>query len=414
MRIAFVVNGFPAISETFILDQITGLIDRGHEVDIYASERGAEPTAHGAVSRYGLLDRARFGPSMPSGYLLRVLKGLALAPVRYWRRPLAFLRAVNVFRHGSYAASLRPLYGAVPFLGGRSYDVVHCHYGWNGVLCAVLRDMGLLRGKLVTALHGYDVSAHLRKAGEGAYRILFDRADLLLPVSDRWRRRVLELGCDEGKVRVHHMGVDPARFTFAPRRPDADGTVRIATIGRLVEKKGTEFGIRAVARLAGEGRRIEYTIVGDGVLKKSLLGLARELGIAPAVRFLGPRRRDEVAEVLARAHIVLAPSVTAADGDQEGIPVVLMEAMATGAPVVATEHSAIPELVRDGASGHLVPERDVDALAGKLADLIAHPEDWPRLGRAGRAVVEEGYNINKLNDGLVEIYERLVDDRHAV
>ena len=430
MRIAFMVNSFPAISETFVLDQITGLIDRGHEVDVYAAERGDGPTAHDDVAAYGLLARARYYPRMPGNYLLRALKGLALVPARYWRRPTACLRALNVFRYGAFAASLRPLYGAVPFLPGRSYDVVHCHHGWNGTLGAVLVDMGLLKGKLVVTLHGFDMSAHLRRAGENAYRFLFERADLLLPVSECWRRRLVELGCDERKIRVHRMGVDLAKWAFAPRapafarssrdrrggsselrpdKPDADETIRIATVGRLVEKKGVEFGIRAVAKLLAKGDRIEYTVVGDGPLRGRLLALARELGAGDAVKLVGPRTRGEVVEILARTHVFLAPSVTAADGDQEGLPVVLMEAMATGAPLVATRHSGIPELVEDGVSGFLVPERDADALAAALGRLVAHPAEWAGLGRAARAAVEERHDAGRLNDELVRTFERLLD-----
>ncbi len=119
-------------------------------------------------------------------------------------------------------------------------------------------------------------------------------------------------------------------------------------------------------------------------------------------------RQDEVAELLRDSHILLAPSVTAADGDQEGIPVALMEAMSLGMPVVSTYHSGIPELIQDGVSGFLVPEREVDALADRLQYLLEHPQRWPELGRAGRRAVEEHFNIDKLNDRLADIYQQLI------
>ncbi|MHC4501673.1 MAG: glycosyltransferase [Planctomycetota bacterium] len=410
MRIAFVVNGFPALSETFILDQVTGLIDRGHEIDIYASERSREPVAHEAVSRYGLLERTRFQPSMPGGYLLRVLKGLALAPLTYWRTPTAFPRALNVFRYGRTAASLRLVYGGVPFLRGPEHDLIYCHYGWNGLKCVMLRDMGLLRGKIMTAFYGADVSEHVRTFGEGVYRELFAGGDLFLPLSQCMRRRLIELGCDESRIQVHHTGIDPARLAFTPRRPRADGGVKILTIARLVEKKGIEFGIRAVAKLAAQGHKIEYGIIGDGLLRESLQGLIDELDLGDRVRMLGWKRRAEVVDILEGAQILLAPSVTSADGDEEGTPIVLMMALASGMPVVSSRHSGIPELVEDGVSGFLVPERDIDALAGKLAYLVAHPEDWPRFGRAGRAAMVAEHDINKLNDALAETCARLIGD----
>jgi colanic acid/amylovoran biosynthesis glycosyltransferase len=132
------------------------------------------------------------------------------------------------------------------------------------------------------------------------------------------------------------------------------------------------------------------------------------LNIRDRVKLLGWKRQEEVVALLSGADILLAPSVTGADGDQEGIPVVLMEALAQGVPVLSTYHSGIPELVQDGQSGFLVPERDVAALADKLGYLVQHPECWPELGRAGRRYVETYYDINKLNDQLVDLYRRLL------
>ena len=111
---------------------------------------------------------------------------------------------------------------------------------------------------------------------------------------------------------------------------------------------------------------------------------------------------------LKEAHVLVVPSITAADGDQEGIPVVLMEAMAMGLPVVATRHSGIPELVRDGASGYLVPEKDIEALYRKLKSMLEHPDHWTGMGKQGRACVEQHYNVAILNRRLISIYNQVL------
>jgi colanic acid/amylovoran biosynthesis glycosyltransferase len=182
------------------------------------------------------------------------------------------------------------------------------------------------------------------------------------------------------------------------------------TIARLVEKKGVEYGIRAVAKLVRAKLSIEYHVIGDGPLREDLRQLIQELDANDTVKLLGWKQQQEVVEILNNAHIMLAPSVTSQDGDQEGIPVSLMEAMARGLPIVSTQHSGIPELIENGVSGFLVPEQDVDALAEKLGYLIEHPEVWPEMGRAGRVYVEKHYDINKLNNQLVEIYQKLLTD----
>jgi colanic acid/amylovoran biosynthesis glycosyltransferase len=129
------------------------------------------------------------------------------------------------------------------------------------------------------------------------------------------------------------------------------------------------------------------------------------------VKLLGWKNQTEVVQLLRDTHIFMAPSVTAEDGDQEGTPTVLMEALAQGLPVLSTRHSGIPEVVVEGESGYLVPERDVDALAERLENLLEHPEQWPAMGTAGRRHVEEHYDIDRLNDQLLSLYGKLSDSR---
>jgi colanic acid/amylovoran biosynthesis glycosyltransferase len=185
--------------------------------------------------------------------------------------------------------------------------------------------------------------------------------------------------------------------------------VRVLTVARFTEKKGVEYGIRAVAKLLHKYQRLEYKIAGDGPLRDGLQSLIAELKVGDRIRLLGWKSLDEIAELLQRSDILLAPSVTAEKGDQEGIPGVIMEAFAQGLPVVSTRHAGIPEVVHDGESGFLVPERDVDALAKRIEDLIERPELRFSLGRNGRNFVEEHYDIEKLNDRLVEIYQDILN-----
>lgn len=409
MKIAFLVGEFPALSQTFILNQITGLIDRGHDVDIYAPVSGDEPKIHSDVEKYNLLERTFYSPQIPKNYLFRTLKGIRLLLANSLKEPVVLLRSLNVFKYGKQAASLRLFYSAIPLLYRRSpYDIVHCHFGPNGLKGSLLQDIGALQGKLVTAVHGYDMALYLQRAGESVYNQLYDKGDLFLPISERWKRRLIELGCPEKKILVHRMGIDCKRFSFTPRHLQADRRVRLVSIGRLVEKKGVEYAIRAVAKLAKVNPNIEYHVVGDGPMREDLQRLIQELDVDNAVTLHGWKQQQEIVEILNNAHIMLAPSVTSKKGDQEGIPVVLMEAMAMGLPIVSTQHSGIPELIQHGISGLLVPERDVNALSEKLGNLIEHPEVWSEMGRAGRRYVEEYYDIDKLNDQLVKIYEELL------
>jgi len=407
MRIAFLVGQFPALSETFILNQITGLIDRGHEVDIFASGKRNDPKVQPDVEKYGLLSRTYYR-HMPTNKVWRVIKAIGLIVVNFYKNPLAILKSLNIFKYGKKALSLELLYAAILFLDKGPYDIIHCHFGPNGNLAVLLKEIGVITGKVVTTFHGYDMSRYVRTQGNEVYNFLFEKGDLFLPISERWKEELIKMGCNEQKILVHRMGVDTDKFKFSQRKSH-EGNIRLLTVARLVEKKGVEYGIRAVARVLRENPNIEYSIVGDGPLRNELETLIEKLGVGSQVKLLGWQEQDKIAELMDKADILLAPSVTSKDGDQEGIPVVIMEALAKGLPVLSTWHSGIPELVQDGKSGFLVPERDVDALAERLEYLIEHPEIWPEMGRAGRKFVEEHYNIDKLNDRLVEIYKKLLN-----
>jgi colanic acid/amylovoran biosynthesis glycosyltransferase len=150
--------------------------------------------------------------------------------------------------------------------------------------------------------------------------------------------------------------------------------------------------------------------VGDGILRNALTTQIEKLKLGGSIRLLGWKSQEEIVELLKQADILLAPSITGNDGDEEGIPTTIMEAFALGLPVISTQHSGIPELVQDGQSGFLVPERDADALAQKLECLIKEPEKRHAMGRNGRTFVEQHHDIDQLNDQLVKIYQQLLNN----
>jgi len=408
MKIAFIVNVFPALSETFILNQITGLIDLGHEVDIYSRWTPSKSKVHADVEKYKLCASTYYLNEVPEDKIKRILKALGLLAINFHKSPLTILNSLNIFKYGREALSLYLFYHAVVFLRKR-YDIIHCHFGPNGNFGSILKSIGI-KGKLVVVFHAHELTELLVREGSDIYNGLFLKADLIMPISNHWEKKLIELRCPADKIIVHHMGIDSDLFKFTELRNDGLGSINILTVGRLVEKKGVEVGVRAVALMLQKYPElvIRYSIVGDGILRNHLEALVKTLEISNNVRMLGPKTQDEVKKLMSESHIFVLPSITARNGDQEGIPVALMEGMATGLPVISTYHTGIPELVQDGRSGFLVPERDVDALAEKLEYLILHPEIWPEMGRAGRKYVEEHYDIKKLNKKLVKIYEDLL------
>ncbi|MCT7985022.1 glycosyltransferase [Laspinema sp. A4] len=409
MRIAFIVRHFPVLSQTFILNQITGLIDRHHEVDIYPLE-GIPPKnlekVHPDVEKYQLLERTYPLPEISSNYAVRWLNGIKLFAVNFSKNPGVVWRSLNVFKYGTSAATFWLLHVALPTLDKEPYDIIHCQFGDLGLRGISFRDICFPSAKLVTTFRGFDISLYLREHGDRVYETLFKQGDFFMTNCDYFKRELIRIGCDPNRLAVVRSGLEPRDFTFSPPRPPADGKIRIATTGRLSEKKGIEYAIRAVAQLLPAYPNLTFQIIGDGPLKAKLKHLIDELRVKDSVQLLGWKTQPEIQEILANIHLFMAPSVTAADGDCDAPINVLKEAMAMGLPVISTYHGGIPELVRDGISGYLVPERDTQGLAEKIKFLIEHPELWFQLGQAGRREVENNYNINPLNDRLLDIYHQ--------
>lgn len=412
MRAAFLVGKFPALSETFILDQITGLMDLGVGVDIFSFSKREEGIVQPEVEQYGLMDRT-YHVHVPEAHIPRMLNALRVLINTPLKRLPQALGGLNVIRFGRDAVSLQLLHMLHPFMRAGEYDVLHCHFGNNGRYGRRLKQLGVA-GKLIVTFHGYDISRLLKHPdAQDYYQQVFDAADLLLPVSEYWRQRLIDLGADPTRTLVHRMGIDLDNFPYYQRTLHAGEPVRIFTTGRLVEKKGIEYGLRAVAEVLRRRPewKIEYEIVGAGPLEAPLNALIDELGLRGCAQLVGPQTRDDIQRRMRLAHLCLLPSVTAEDGDQEGIPVSLMEAMATGLPVISTCHTGIPELVQDGISGLLAEERDVEGLADRIEHMIEHPERWPEMGRSGRAFVEKQHNNRLLIPELKRIYEEVTDLR---
>jgi colanic acid/amylovoran biosynthesis glycosyltransferase len=413
MKIAIVLSEFPALNETFILDHITGLIDRGHAVHIYATAPDPLPKVHADVSTYRLLARTVYRDSakftIPGNKILRVVKGTRLLAEGLRNNPRATLNALNVFRLGIDAACLGALYRVAPFVHFGAYDIVHCHFPKNGQLAVFLREMGAIQGKIVTSFHGYNRAYFRNGKMSHVFDELFKKGDLFLACSTHMKQWYDHVGWGGGKIIVHRYGVQVTQFLLTQAHAHHHGSVRLLSVGRLVEKKGFEYAIRGVAKILRRFPTLRYDIAGDGPERVHLERVIAELGVLGNVRLLGWQDRTEVLRLLGQAHLFLAPSVTSQTGDQEGIPLVVHEAMAMGLPVLSTYHTGIPELVRDGESGYLVAERDVNGIADRLTHLLHHPETWREMGQKGRAQIEEFSNLDKQNDRLIEIYRSLAD-----
>jgi len=226
MRIAFIVGQFPALSETFILNQIAGLLDRGHEVDILAYTPGADPRIHADAKKYRLLERTYYLTvyhSMQANKLFCIIKSGHLIIKNVHKKSKAMLKLLKVLKLSKPRVLFRVLYQTALVSEKGPYDVIHCHFGPSGNIAIVLKSIGALEGKIITTFHGHDVSAYIRDKGSHIYDNLFQKGDLFLVISETMRDQLIRLGCNGDKVIVHRVGVDPNKFDLSLGSNSNDG-----------------------------------------------------------------------------------------------------------------------------------------------------------------------------------------------
>lgn len=400
---------FPMTSQTFVMQHVTGLLDNDYDVNVLA-HRGME-AAWESLGYYQEPLKSRVWYYQAPLNKINRIKGILSQTIHHLASGnLNYLKSMNIMRFGKSSVNLNLPYIYNTALTIQPVDILHCHFGHNGVFGAYLKRLGFAK-KLVVTFHGHDVSAALQNTtSKNIYRPVFEEADLILPVSEFWKKKLLDIGAPESRVFVHRVGIDVSQFSYR-ERVASSRPLKIITTARFVEKKGLSYAIQAVAQVKKEHPNIkfDYDIIGEGPLSEEIGCLVTSLEISDCVKLHGALPHGEVQKLLADADVFILPSIKASNGDQEGIPVSLMEAMASGMPVLSTLHSGIPELVDDGVSGYLVPERDVSALAQKIAYLAERPESWSKLGQAGRAKVEQDYNKEHQNNLLIGMYHNIID-----
>lgn len=400
-RVAYVMSRFPKLTETFVINEILAVERQGIDVDIYPLRRERGGAIHPGAAE--LMDRAHYIPFLSWEVVRSQLWYLA-------RRPRRYLGALGALLRGTWGSPRFLLVGLVIFpkvahgarvMAASGVRHVHCHFASHPAAAGFIvhRLTGLT---FSFTAHGSDL--HMDR------HMLCDKireAAFVVTISE-FNRGVIAGECGSGrvaKVHVIHCGVDPAVF-----RPSDDaraerrtGPLTIVCIGTLHEVKGQTYLVEACRQLAERGMALTCELIGDGPDAPALRRQIERAGLTGRVLLRGRRSHEEIADRLRTADVLVAPSVPTREGRKEGIPMVLMEAMSSGLPVVASSISGIPELVDDGRTGLLVPPREPRSIADALWRLHNDPELRARLGGAARAAVRRDFDLDGNAARLVEL-----------
>jgi glycosyltransferase involved in cell wall biosynthesis len=318
---------------------------------------------------------------------------------RFWFRQL---------REMPWQISHTELRALLNLLTGIDARLLHIYFGQIAVhLLPVIRAW---KNPSIVSFHGADVTVDMNKpAYREATRQMLEAVKLVLVRSESLRRAIVDLGCDPEKIEIQRTGIPLEEFPFHARNFVAPATEwRFVQAGRLIEKKGLPVTLRAFAVFLGKYPNARLTIAGEGPMFGELQGLARELNVEARVSFTGFISQEQLRDIYYHSHIFVHPSQTGHDGNQEGIPNSMLEAMASGLPVFATQHGGIPEAIENGVSGVLVRERDHEALTRALLDAARDPVFLSRIARSGAEVVRKNFDLREQAQRLEEIYLKLL------
>jgi len=370
--IAFVVWFFPKLSETFILNQIIELKKLGYKILILAvkdprkelakEDLEYEKIMHEDVKRYRLLNLVKYdSPKELAIFIKKKIKK-------------------------------------------RKMDIVYFQFP---DLAAEILKYGEIQCPTVAVFH--DIPKPLNKKDfynlQEKYRIVFEKVTLILAISEFTKNELVKLGCKRHKIFVHHMGVDTSIFKPSNKKIPLI-PFKFVMIGRFVEKKGFIYGIKAFHKvLKGYYKYLpRLLIVGDGILREILHKEVRRLKLENNVEFWGKVSQRRIVKILQSSHCLICPSITTHEGKREGLPVVIMEAAACGLPIIATNHAAIPEILKNGR-GILVKEKSVQELAKAMGKIIQNYKNLrKKFGERGREIILKEYNIKKLIKRLLAIF----------
>ncbi len=290
----------------------------------------------------------------------------------------------------------------------RQADLMHVYFGHTGV--HLLPFLQRWPCPAVVSFHGMDVQPREDRPGYlENLKALLQAIPLVMARSESLKDRLMELGCPEEKIRLNRTGIPMDQFPLVEREAPADGAWRLVQACRLIEKKGLDLTLDVFAKFAQAHPGAHLTIAGEGPLLEDLKSQAAALGVADRVEFAGFLSPDALRDLYHQSHVFIHPSRLTADQNQEGVPNSMLEAMATGLLVLATLHGGIPEAVKDGLTGYLVPENDGDALLARLNELTADTSLWKQMGAAAAADVRENFEHGAQVRKLEAIYQEALE-----
>lgn len=408
-KILFIVEVFPSITQTFIVNQIVALIKKGHLVQIYSYQKGTDSKVHKVIIENNLLNLTTFHEEIPAGKKIRLLNFIRWIVSNFtkidWNEFYKIIRQKDFFSTEKF---LELFFESKWFLLRKNRSqILHAHFGPNAERIGYLKSKGILGyAKLISTFHGYDLSPHLMSTYLKTYENLFQESDLIT-VNTKYTESLLKDLTSSAKIEILPVGLDTAKFKKYIFNKNDD--FRILFVGRLVEFKGPHVALEIINNLINRGfDKIKLLIVGEGELRNELLYLIKYYKIFDNVQLLGALPQEDIIRLMENCDLFLFPGIYDKNGRAENQGLVIQEAQAMEMPVVVSDVGGMKLGMIDGETGFVVKEMDLDAFADKIEYLINNEDKRIEMGKRGRAFVIENYDSKVLANKLVKDYKQLI------
>jgi colanic acid/amylovoran biosynthesis glycosyltransferase len=416
-RIAFVINEFPPITSAFVTNQILNAHHAGHEIGIFPrslneTDDVCQPEI---VNQYNLMDKVIKPIPFELNKCTRIiwlLKTLYRGPRKLM---FYFIKSLNPYIFGKNGINLLVLHRAVQFNSNPDFDIFHCQYGNNGLIAAWLKELGLIKGRIITTFHGYDAHSddpNFKRIYSNLNTriwatLIFRHSDLITVNTPYLLEQLLHLGADPKRIELLPMGVDTS-FFFPKKNHYKKQNLQLLSVGRLVKWKTYDLGIQAVGELVKAGINLKYYIIGDGSELDNLQRLIEKLNLKVHVKLLGAKTQPEIKNRLQESDVFLMTSTFDNSGRRETQGLVTAEAQACGLPVVAFRSGGIPYTIEEGKTGYLAEEKNVSEFTQHLRKLCTDETLRKEMGQNARQFIVDNFCLSKLSQKQISLYEKVL------
>lgn len=395
-KIAYILSQYPSLSQTFVSREIDAIRNLGVEIDIFSLKRVKSHEPLVFYANFILIIHANIlclfkNPFLYTFLILRILAGFVSHNFK------SGIKNLYIFFESVYFSKLISTHGI---------EHIHAHFLWAaGTSAWIISQM--LKIPFSITVHAFDIFDKNRI--DNLFRHKLQRASFIVAISDYNKKLLIEkYNTEEAKIHVIHCGIEKRILSEIDKRKFENEVPFIVSVGRLTQKKGFKYLIESLKLLNEKGLKFRAEIIGDGEDRELLKILIKDFKLNDKVALRGEMSNKEVVSTMKRADLFVLPSIITESGDMDGIPVVLMEAMALGIPAISTDISGIPELIENEINGLLVPEKDILALTGAMESLLIDKQRRFKIGHGGKEKIRHGFTIEDNAHKLAELFNRTI------